>query len=436
MHVASDAVGIGVPAQVEGSEYTLSAVPEGARTAAYRIGIMLLASNISLPVFVEGGQLGTGLGVWKTAIASAWAGLILAIVAGTCAYAGARSRLTTYVLIISAFGRRGGKLINILLSVSAVGWFAVVVMLFAGTIGQVVGVRTGMASTIWALAGTMLMIGTTLLGFRALNLLSNISLPLKMLLLGWAVVTALRVHGAIPPGSSPGKHALDDGSAISFIVGGWIVGAVLAPDLARFARSPIGGAVACALGLGVGYPLILIITSIPARLSSNVDMIQTMLSLGLGIPAMLIVLLAAWANGASNLYSGSLVLAAVFQRSRRSTVTIGGAILGLGAALSGVTDQVVPYLLLLSIAIPPIAGVYLSRFFIDLRGGGARADPGEWDLQALFSCALGIAIAGFGDRLGLVLSGISAIDALGVSTMSYLVLECARRRIRPIPRLA
>jgi purine-cytosine permease-like protein len=109
-------------------------------------------------------------------------------------------------------------------------------------------------------------------------------------------------------------------------------------------------------------------------------MIQTMLSLGLGIPALLIVLLAAWANGASNLYSGSLVLAAVFQRSRRSTVTIGGAILGLGAALSGVTDQVVPYLLLLSIAIPPIAGVYLSRFFIDLRGGGARADPGEWDL--------------------------------------------------------
>jgi purine-cytosine permease-like protein len=110
-------------------------------------------------------------------------------------------------------------------------------------------------------------------------------------------------------------------------------------------------------------------------------MIQMMLSLGLGIPAMLIVLLAAWANGASNLYSGSLVLAAVFQRSRRSTVTIGGAILGLGAALSGVTDQVVPYLLLLSIAIPPIAGVYLSRFFIDLRGGGARADPGEWVLS-------------------------------------------------------
>jgi hypothetical protein len=53
MHVASDAVGIGVPAQVEGSEYTLSAVPERARTAAYPIGIMLLASNISLPVFAD-----------------------------------------------------------------------------------------------------------------------------------------------------------------------------------------------------------------------------------------------------------------------------------------------------------------------------------------------------------------------------------------------
>lgn len=410
-----------------GGEFTLSAVPPEVRTAAYRIGIMLLASNISLPVFVEGGQLGTSLGVYGTAIASVWGGLILAVVAGSCAYAGARSRLTTYVLIIQAFGTRGGRLVNFLLSISAVGWFAVVVMLFADTMLQIV--PTGSAlSILWAGAGTLLMAGTTMLGFKALNLLSNISLPLKMLLLGTAVTTALRQHGPILPGPTSGVHALDSASAISFIVGGWIVGAVLSPDYARFARRPVGGALACALGLGVGYPIILVATAIPARLTGNIDMIQTMLSLGLGTVALTIVLLAAWANGASNLYSGALVLGAVFQRARRSTIVFVGGGVGLLAALSGVTQQIVPYLLLLSIVVPPVAGVYLPRFFLDLRSG-RTARPRDWDVQALGSCVFGILFAGFGDRIGLRLSGISAIDSLLVAMLAYLALECIHWRL-------
>lgn len=416
-------------------EYTLSVVPESARTAAYKIGVMLLASNISLPVFVEGGQLGTKVGVYGTAIASLWGGLILAIVAGTCAYAGARSRLTTYVLIIDAFGSSGGKLVNFLLSVSAIGWFGVVVMLFADTMIQIVRIGPAPASSVaWAVAGTLLMAGTTFAGFRALNVLSNISLPLKALLLGTAVVAALRQHGPILPGPAAGTnalaaHALEGANAISFIVGGWIVGAVLAPDFSRFARRPIGGALACALGLGVGYPLILVAASVPARLTGNVDMIQTMMSLGLGVSALIIVLLAAWANGASCLYSGSLVLGAVFQRSRRARIIMAGGIVGLVAALSGVTQQVVPYLLLLSIAVPPIAGVYLPRFFLDLWAGKSPRPARAWDIQALCSCAFGILFAGFGDRLGLSLSGISAIDSLLAALLTYLALELFHIRV-------
>lgn len=416
--------GIGGEAAADG-EYTLGAVPEAATLPAYRIGVMLLGANISLPVFVVGGQLGAGIGLAATAFASLWAGLILAILTGACAYAGARSRLTTYVLIANAFGRRGGALVNALLSVSAIGWFAVVVMLFAATLTGLVG--SGAAATLslaGAVAGTALMIVTSLAGFRFLNLFANLSLPLKLLLLGWTVFAALRQQGMALPLVPPAMPTLDRTSAISLIVGGSIVGATLAPDLSRFARRPSAGAWSCALALGVGYPLILVATAIPAALTGELDMIRTMMSLGLGLVALAIVLLAAWSSGASILYGGSLVLAAIFPRGRLSHITIIGGIVGLVAALSGVTERIIPYLMLLSIAVPPIAGVYLARFFLDLRAGTA-ADTGDWNVQALASAALGMAFAGFGDRWTLSLSGIAAVDSIVVAAIAYLAAEAS-----------
>lgn len=404
-------------------EYTLAPVPETATFPAWRIGVMLLGANISLPVFVVGGQLGAGIGLGATAAASLWAGLILAAITGACAYAGARSRLTTYVLITNAFGCRGGTLVNALLSISAIGWFAVVVMLFAGTlIGMAGSGIAAILSPAGAIVGTMLMIATSLAGFRILNLFANITMPLKLLLLGWTVFAALHRQDMVLPLAAPTLPTLDRAEAIALIVGGWIVGATLSPDLSRFARRPSAGAWSCALALGVGYPLILIMTAIPAALTGELDMIRTMMSLGLGTAALTVILLAAWSSGASILYSGSLVIAAVLPRSRLSRITIAGAFVGLIFALSGVAGRVIPYLMLLSIAVPPIAGVYLARFFLDMRSA-SPAEGSDWSLRALGSCVLAIVFVGLGGHWGLALSGISAIDSLAVAAIAYLISE-------------
>jgi cytosine permease len=120
-------------------KFALGAVPDEARTTALSIGVMLLAANISLPALVTGGQLGLARGFAGTVTASFGGGLVLAVLAGVCAYAGARSRLTTYLLIVRAFGTRGGEVINLLLSCSVVGWFGVVLMLFAETMARMAG---------------------------------------------------------------------------------------------------------------------------------------------------------------------------------------------------------------------------------------------------------------------------------------------------------
>lgn len=414
-----------------GEEYMLTPVPDAATIAAYRIGVMLVAANISLPVFVLGGQLGAGMGIWNVAVASAWGGLILTVIAGVCGYVGARSRLTTYVLINRAFGRRAGEIVNVLLSISTIGWFAVIVILFARTMMQILGERTGGAVLMTCAAGgAAIMVVTTLAGFKRINFYSNITLPLKMLLLAWTVYAAIGRHGMSLPLSPAKTQTIDQASAISFIVGAWIVGAVTAPDLSRFARRPMAGALASSVGLGIGYPLILIAASIPAALTGNTDMIGTMLGLGLGSAALAIILLSAWTNGTINLYSGALVLSAVFPRRRFMTLTIAGGTIGLVAAVTGLAEQILPFLELLSITIPPIAGVYISRYFLDLDLRRDPPRPVDWNVNAIVSSGFGIAFAGLSAQFSFSVSGVSAVDSLVASSLAYLFGEFLRLSLR------
>lgn len=407
-----------------GDEFAVTTVPESARTSAYSIAAMLLAANISLPSLVMGGRLGADLGFAATVKACFSGGVLLAILTAICAYAGARSRLTTYLLIVRAFGERGGAVVNLLLACSAIGWFAVVLMLFTDTM---VRVAPG-ALMLWAVGGTVLMAWTTVIGFRALNWLSNVMLPAKLGLLIWAVWAAVSVHGTRFPAPPNTSAAMTDGAAIAFVVGGWVVGAVVAPDFTRYARQVGGGALACALALGVGYPVVLIAAAIPVMLGGDGSFLDAMAQLQMGFVAVAIVLLASWANGAINLYCGSLMLATVFRHRRRSVLVGIAAVTGVTLGIAGIAERLVPFLTVLSLVVPPIAGVYLPRFFLDERRG-APLPPRDWDTGAIAALAAGIAVAGMGQLTGRGLTGIGAIDALLVSAAAYLAMEALRGRL-------
>lgn len=404
-------------------DFALRAIAEEARTPAYTVGLMLLAANISLPVLLTGGQLGVTRGFDGTVTASLWGGLILAGLTGSCAYAGARSRLSTYVLIVRAFGDDGGKLISLLLAVCAIGWFGVVLRLFADTVGRLVQA----ALLLWSIFGAVLMAYSPLIGFRALTKLSNVMLPAKLFLLICAIWAALRQHGGDMPPSAPATALLDDRSATSFVVGGWVVGAVIAPDFARYARSVIGGAVSSALAIGVGYPLILVASSIPAIATGNTDLLDTITRLHLGAAALAIILLSSWTNGALNLYSGSLMLSVVFRDRRRAVLIWGAATAGTILGVAGIAGRLIPYLTMLSLFVPPIAGVYLPRYMLDERRGTLLASR-RWHANAMVAFVVGVAAAIGLELTGFALTGVGAVDSLLSSAGSYLALELARSR--------
>jgi cytosine permease len=396
-------------------------VPPG----AVRIALVIVAGLVALPAFAIGAELDAALGVKGVIEASLGGGAILASVAVLAAIAGARSGLSTYALIINAFGIQGGKLVNFILAAVLLGWFGVTLMMFASSATQgLASLELRSPSLLWALAGSAAMTITALIGFRALEAVARISAPLKFILLFWAALAALGSHAGASLWQVPVVPKMSLVSATSLAAGGMIAGALLTPDICRFARSAMQAAIGCGIAFGLGFPLVLSVAAIPAQMSGQRDIVLIMISLGLGLPALLIVALAAWSMNAQNLYSTSLIFATLAPKQTHARLAVAAGVLGAFVGLSGISQHLVPFLSMLSIGVPPVAGVYLMHFYFSHDGGRAGA-ANAWSATALASWVLGSGVAGLEVWWHFTLSSVTAIDTLLVSACAYGAIRFA-----------
>ena len=286
---------------------------------------------------------------------------------------------------------------------------------------------------VFTLTGSALMIATTVLGFRAIERLARVAVPLLAALLLFGIYRALAdttLTGLFEAPAIPDPLLTSFGLAVSAVAGGFMVGATIVPDLARFARRPRDGLIGALLSYGSGCSAVLILAGLLAIVVGTSDLIAVMTSIGLGIPALLIMIFATWTTNVNNLYSASLGLAQSFPKSRDWLITLAAGVLGTSMALAGIFEHFVAFLLLLSASIPPIAGIYLVDFYF-LRGRSYRVDELEQiqslNLFALFAWCAGILVAAL-TTLGIfVLTGIPACDSLLVAAALYAVLERRRR---------
>lgn len=417
------------------SDYSTTPVAAEALIHGSRILLILLGLMIALPAFIMGAELSFAFGATRAIGASILGGLILAVMAALSGYAGARSRLSTYMLIIDAFGTRGALIANGILGVALLGAFGVIAMMFGrALISSNPTLFQGMPVNEVALFGCALMIATAMIGIRALDLLSLVTTPLKIGLLALYCMVAVgggldQVWSFIPAVETP------LGTGVSTVAGALIVGATLMPDVCRFARTPLQAGLACMVAFGIGFPLILTLCGLPSLVTNERDVVVVMLALGLGLPAMLIVLLTAWATNSFNLYSATLVISTIRPKQPRwQLVMLAGAV-GTAFGLSGIDEKLMGYFLWLSIAIPPIAGVYLMNFYLKALWT-TRTSQAAWRYDALAAWVLGAGYAALMGHIGANITPVPALDSIIVSALGYagfrwLVGVCSFKPLEP-----
>jgi cytosine permease len=350
------------------------------------------------------------------------------------AMVGAQTRLSTYMIVSRVFGNTGSKLVNVVLALVLLGWYAVTAELFGRTCYLTLASYLPPLLPQWGytVASSVLVTATTVFGFRAIDRLSLAVAPLLVSLTALVAWRAGEHASWSQMLAVPGTHA-DLPTGISAVIGGMIVNVVLMPDITRYSRSTLDCALISVAGNGLGAGAAIVLAMLPALAFHEIDPMKYMATLGLVGVAFMTLVVSTWTINAVNLYSTGLVTSTALRGLSYGRIVVGCGVFGTVLAVVGIADRLIDFLVLLGLVVPPIAAVYLTDFFVLNRRDYSVAE-GDMQTAATSRSALFAALAGgvagvLMYRFHLSPTGVPSIEAFLVSSATYGLAEVLRLRL-------
>ena len=405
-------------------DYSRHRVPDSITVSGLRITVVLVGAMITLPVFLVGAQLASALGLKQAIVAFLLAGIALSVIAGATGVLAARTRLTTWVIIRYSFGHTGARIVSAFIGITVLGWYGATVDMFARAVEIIVRDMGGepLGHRFYLVMASGLMIAVAIFGFKGLDRLSKLAVPIMVCLLGWLVYVAATSFGLNVDHEA--KMGLTEG--ISAGIGGFIVATTMFPDVCRYARSPTDAVQAASLSFGFGVPVVLLLAAIPVVATAEADFLKVILIVGLGVPGLTLLLLATWTTNAYNLYSASLVFATIAETVAKWKLVIVVGFAGTLIAMLPILDNFLYFLKFLAFMIPPVAGVYLADYFWlhkQRYTDEALQRAGRYNPVAFLAWILG-SLAGYLSEIKtIVLTTVPAVDAIVIGFSIYVFLS-------------
>ncbi|MEZ8542861.1 cytosine permease [Vibrio splendidus] len=343
-------------------DFELEPVPEKAKRSWWVISLIWLAIGIDISGLFLGSILSSGIGFEDALLATFIGSGLLAVIAMLCANIGFQAGVSTPLVSSAVFGRNGGKILGFINGISLVGWFAFQADFFAFIMVDALAKYDIIISHLTALiGGSVLMMMTAIYGVRALGKLSTYSVPLMVTLITIGLFMAVDYQGGAAPSI---EDPLTLGQAISFVMSIWILAAVAAPDIARYAKTRRDAILGAGIGFLVGNSAIILIALILTKMTGTDDLVEVFFTLGLGMAAIIVLVFAQWTTNSSNLTSGGLCMSMVLPKIPRPVLVVIMTIVGIGIAQLGMVNKFTDFLMLLSVTIAPAAGVYIVQYYV------------------------------------------------------------------------
>lgn len=357
-------------------DYAVSSVPKEKRITWFSQGLVWAGVAFSTAIFSVGGTLAASMvpATFVTAVLSGT--VIVTVVAILIGAIGAKTHLTSAFNARFALGVEGGTFFGLILALSLSGWFGYQCCYFANSTVSTLRMFgfSGGSSFIWTIAGGLLMMATVLAGFNGLTLLSTLGVPLlfALALLPAAITAGQADLSALPLVPAAGSMGLSGG--VVLVVGSYITGACITPDLSRFSKRPRDAVCGCILGFMIAFPLLLLLGGFFYYVCGTSDLCDVLVNrCGFGLFIPFVLLVSIWTTNNFNLYCSVLGISNVLDGHFKIprwllTVTVGAASTLLGAL--GIMEALVSFLNLLGTLIPPVAAVIIADYYLYNRNSG------------------------------------------------------------------
>lgn len=410
-------------------DFSLTRVPVEARLPMWEVLLVRIGALTALSQFMLGAALGYGMTFWQAFWATMFGSVLLEIVSLFIGIAGVREGLSTSLLARwTGFGKYGSSIIGAVIAIGLIGWFGVQNSVFAKGIDEALNGALGfpLAAILTGLFVTAIVI----FGFKWLSWTAKIAVPGFLAVVGYGIYKVLQDHSVMELMASPAPGpALSLGTAATMVAGGFMIGAVITPDMSRYCRNSKDVFWMTLIGTFVGELGVNMIAVLMAHAIGSSDVVTIILQTSGWLGAAIVIFATVKINDL-NLYSASLGLTnlidSVFNKKvNRGVVTLIIGLIGTALSVLGILDKFQSFLIFLGVWIPPIAGIMVVDYFILKRDrklldesrerGGLPENSESINPVTLIAWALGF-VAGY-----FIEAGIPSVNSLVVSGIAYFV---------------
>lgn len=321
--------------------------------------LVITGIAICVPLFIYGSEVAHSLRFADYLWLAPLGGILTGLLMGATARLGAVTGLTSSMIVQRLFGARGGVIAFLGLMLASLGWWGIQTEFMAKVLQAMLWemYQVKVALPWLAIVGGACMATTSILGARAIGALSYVAVPLLLLalLLPWAQFSGAdlaKIMAFVPTTAQPW------GLVLAGIIGGWMGGVVVMPDLGRLVRSPQQAFWGALLSCAVAYPLLLLLSGSMSLVLGEVNFIVLYPLLGFGVLGVLTVVFATWTSNDNNLYSATLPLV-VWTGWSRVKLTVAAAVVGIAVAAWGAFSHLLTLMVWFGVVLGPLAALML-----------------------------------------------------------------------------
>jgi len=258
---------------------------------------------ICLPIFLIGNLLAEQYGLYSALLGIVLGNLILLGLGLISGYASARDRKSTAEYAVEVFGSFGKRFFALAMVLTMMGWFAIQLNIMGQSLLQVSGFPVPQF-VVNILFGMLISI-VALLGTQSLNILANLSMPVLIFTIGYAVFQAS--HEPMSFQAEPPTFA-----GVSLVLAAAIGVVVDIPTFFREARSSKESMIATVLLFGGILPLLECVGVYLNIHSQGGNLLEVLTTPGASmlwsVWVASFLALAGWTTNNANLYSASVSL--------------------------------------------------------------------------------------------------------------------------------